>query len=106
MTTQEILVLAGAGFNAQQIAALNSLTGINQNSGQTATSSNQPASFALPTVTHNNLDSLSQQIAALTGSIQMGNILGSQQVPQVQSTDDILASIINPPMKESVPSNK
>ena len=104
MTTSEILVLAGAGFNAQQIAALNSLSGIQQNAVQTTVAQvNTPTLSTLPM---KNFDSLAQQISALTNTIQAGNILGSQQVPGVQSTDDILASIINPPMKENLPTNK
>jgi hypothetical protein len=39
-------------------------------------------------------------IQALTGTVQANAILNSTQPSQTETTDDILAAIINPPKKE------
>ncbi len=90
MTNDDILVLARAGFNAQQIAALNKVTPVATPVAQEAPPLGQTLQQSQP------LDTMSQQIAALTQAVQANAIAGTQQ-PKVQSTDDILAEIINPP---------
>lgn len=89
MTTKEILTLANAGFTAQQIAAMNS---INQGNPKTEMAQMYGGQVAgMP-----NLDAMSQQIASLTQAVQAGNMMNQTQ-PAAETTDDILAQIINSP---------
>ena len=84
-TTDDILVLAKAGFTAQQIGALNSLNNVGiQQPVQVA---QQPVQVAQPAQN----DMFSQIMAQL-----QTNAINATQQPQQQTTDDILASIINP----------
>lgn len=91
MTQNDILMLAKAGFTAQQIAALNQVNASPVMTQTTpATQGAQQLSPAQP------LDAMSQQIAALTQAVQANGILQTQQ-PKAQTADDVLAEIINPP---------
>lgn len=92
MTNQDILTLANAGFTAQQIAALNQVTPVAMPVEQQI---QQPAPHMQQQI-QQPLDAMSQQIAALTQAVQAGAIAGTSQ-PKVQTTDEILAEIINPP---------
>lgn len=83
-TNDDILVLARAGFTASQIGALNKVG---------ATPTTAPATA--PTPATGNNDMLNQ----ILGAIQTTAINATQQ-PQPQTTDDILAEIINPSVKE------
>lgn len=86
MTQNDILLLAKAGFTAQQILALGSV-----NSPQV-----QPQ--VQPPVQSDNGD-LIQTLKNLTGAIQATNLIGQQiQTVQPQSTDDIIAQMIAPPI--------
>ena len=87
MKTDDILALARAGFSAMQIAAL---------AAQPATPVATPV--ATPAATPANNDPYLTAILSLTSAVQANGILNSQQ-PAVQSTDDILASVINPTFK-------
>lgn len=78
-TNNDILTLAKAGFNAQQIAALGAVSTPVQNTQQASAQATAP-------------DPMAQAMA----SLQLQNLLNATQ-PQMQTTDDILASIINPP---------
>ncbi len=81
-TNDDILTLARAGFTAQQIGALNSVTPI-------------PTATVTPaTVTPANNDTLSQILTAI-----QTNAINATQQPAQPTTDDILAEIINPPTK-------
>ncbi len=75
-TNDDILTLARAGFTAQQIGALNSVN--------VAT----PVTPATPA----NSDTLSQILTAI-----QTNAINATEQPKPQTTDDILAEIINPP---------
>lgn len=81
MNNEDVLMLAKAGFTAQQIAAMHAVSsnGAGQQAGQQAS----------------QIDMINQQLAALTGAVQAGNIMG-MQATQPQTTDDILAEIIAP----------
>lgn len=105
MNQNDILTLARAGFTAEQIAAMNV---INQSTQQVVANPVQPVvtqpsqlSVTQPTIpimaqpSNNPLDQISQQIQQLTQSVQHGNIMTNNQ-PQPETVDDILASIINP----------
>ena len=76
MTREDILTLAKAGFTANQIAALNNV-------------GTQPA--PAPAAPAPAEDPLTQ----ILGALQVNAINATQQ-PAVQTTDDILAEIINP----------
>ena len=76
MTQNDILTLARAGFTAQQISALAQMQPVQQM---------QPIG-----------DPFAQQLAQLTQAIQANGILSAQQ-PKLETADDVLASIINPP---------
>lgn len=113
MVYNDILTLAKAGFTAQQIGALMQLgkgsqTTLSTQQTQTTlptqqtqtTLPTQQTQAALPGPTYNPYDSrmdyLTQQLTGLTQALQFGNIANQQQ-PPAETTDDILASIINPP---------
>lgn len=94
-TNNDILTLARAGFTANQISALNAV-------GATAPAPTphlvNPAPAGAMTAsapTYNANETLDKILSA----IQTSAINATQQ-PQPQTTDDILAEIINPPTKE------
>lgn len=99
MTVQEILTLAQAGFNAQQIAALNGTSNVQQTvpvnpvPGNNVQQNMYGTSMGMP---DNPLMALSNQIQQLNTNFQMAQIQQSS-LPAAQSTEDILAEIINPP---------
>lgn len=80
MNSNDVLVLAKAGFTAQQIAALNNVGAL------PVPQAAQTGAPVLPTVNNNQFD---------LGTLQQSLLLAAQQ-PPVQTTDDILASIIAP----------
>ena len=88
MTQQEILTLAKAGFTAQQIAALNQIQPASPEPAK------EPESAA---VNNQTVDQILGAINGLQQQIQASNLQHAQQPAQVQTTDSILASIINPP---------
>lgn len=86
MTQNDILILAKAGFTAQQIAALSVTT-------QAAPA--DPTAPAAPTAP-------TAQAAPLTydqfqHELQKMALLGAHQSGKVETADSVLASIINPP---------
>ena len=102
---EDILILAKAGFNAQQIAALNMVG--------TAAPAPEPAPAPAPEPTPApapeptpapapaapqgaTVDDVLKSVKDLTATMQNGFILGSQQ-PKPVTAEDILANIINPP---------
>lgn len=108
MTTQDILTLARAGFNAQQIAALSTLAGQPSPAPATAPSpatapTPTPATAPTPTPAtapaSDNVTAMLQKLGVLTDAIQANGLLNANQ-PKQQTTDDILAAIIAPPIKK------
>lgn len=86
MTQNDILILAKAGFTAQQIAALSATT------PAAPAAPTAPAAPAAPTA----------QAAPLTydqfqHELQKMALLGAHQSGKVETADSVLASIINPP---------
>lgn len=79
MKTEDILVMAKAGFTAQQIAAFNAVQNTSQS---TAAQTAQQAT--------------SDPMKTILEMMQLQNMVTATQ-PPAQTTDDILASIINPP---------
>ena len=76
----DVLTLARAGFNAQQIAVLMS---------NSASASAPVASAPV------GQDGLVQRLDTITQLLQTSNILGAVQ-PQPETVEDVFASIINP----------
>ena len=98
----DILTLSKAGFTAQQIAGLSMIanqptTPVVQQTVQ-APAVQAPAVQA-PTVQAPAVDPVLAELQKLTGLMQNGNIVGST-MPQPQTPEEILAEIINPPIKK------
>ena len=91
-TNEDILTLARAGFNASQISALNKInnTPVQAPPAQVQT----PVQVQTPP-TYNANDTLEKILSAI-----QTNAINQTQQPPVQTTDDILAEIINPPTRE------
>lgn len=108
MKIEDIIALAGAGFSKQDIIKIAS-------TGSIPTPTPAPAPIPTPTpapapapvpVPGNTQDVFNQRMGVLdnrldeiTRLIQVCN-LSNSQIPEPPTTDDMLASIINPPVKE------
>ena len=94
MKLDDIVVLAKAGYTAEQISKLASMG---------AEPQPQPAPEPQPQPTPepqpDPVEAMPAQLSQLTAAIQANGILGSTQ-PKQPTADDILASIIAPPRKE------
>lgn len=107
MNYEDIILLVKAGYTRDQIAAM-------QTPAQTAQAEPTPPAPAEPAQAApaeppappkpRGIEDLSQMLAAefakLNDAIVKANLQQAQQPPQ-ESVDDILASIINPPQKQS-----
>lgn len=97
---EDILILAKAGFNAQQIAALN-IVGAQQVTAPQPIQEvkpepqPQPIPESQPTST---IDDVLKSVEGLTKTFQNGFMLGATQ-PKPVTAEDILANIINPPQE-------
>lgn len=112
MKIEDIIALAGAGFSKQDIIKIAG-TGLIPTPAPapapilTPTPASAPASVPVPAqVPGNTQDVFNQRMGVLdnrldeiTRLIQVGN-LSNSQIPEPPTTDDMLASIINPPVKE------
>ena len=99
MNYEDIILLVKAGYTRDQIAAMQALA------PPTPPAPAEPP--APPTSAEpkpQGIEGLSQMLAAefakLNDAIVKANLQQAQQPPQ-ESVDDILASIINPPQKQS-----
>lgn len=101
---EDILILAKAGFNAQQIAALNQVGANVPAPAPAPTPTPDPAPAPTPEPTPattpdpapSTIDDVLKSVKDLTASFQNGFIMGAQQ-PKPVTAEDILANIINPP---------
>lgn len=108
MKIEDIISLAGAGFSKQdiiKIAGTVSAPAPVLAPIQTPTPAPAPASAPVQ-VQNNTQDMFNQRMGVLdnrldeiTKLIQVGN-LSNSQIPEPPTTGDMLASIINPPVKE------
>lgn len=104
---EDILVLAKAGFTAEQIAALNSV-GTAPAPTQPEAPAPAPAVPTQPeapapapaTAAPHSVDDVLAAISGLSASIQNANLLQAQIPTEQKTAETILASIINPPKKE------
>ena len=98
----DILTLSKAGFTAQQIAGLSMIANqpttpvVQQTVPAPAV---QAPAVQAPTVQAPAVDPVLAELQKLTGLMQNGNIVGST-MPQPQTPEEILAEIINPPIKK------
>lgn len=112
MKIEDIIALAGAGFSKQDIIKIAGTGSISTPAPapapiQTPTPASAPAPVPVPAqVPGNTQDVFNQRMGVLdnrldeiTRLIQVGN-LSNSQIPEPPTTDDMLASIINPPVKE------
>ncbi len=115
---EDILVLSKAGFTAQQIAGLSAMANNPAPEHappvvapvpvtQPVATQNVPASTPAPASTtapvatpaSQPVDPILAELQKLTGLVQNGNIAGSS-MPKPQTPEEILAEIINPPIKK------
>ena len=110
MKIEDIIALAGAGFSKQDIIKIAGTGSIPTPAPApilTPTPASAPAPVPVPAqVPGNTQDVFNQRMGVLdnrldeiTKLIQVGN-LSNSQIPEPPTTDDMLASIINPPVKE------
>lgn len=108
MKIEDIIALAGAGFSKQDIIKIAGTGSIPAPAPiLTPTPASAPAPVPVPAqVPGNTQDVFNQRMGVLdnrldeiTRLIQVGN-LSNSQIPEPPTTDDMLASIINPPVKE------
>ena len=106
---ENVLVLAKAGFTAQQIAGLSMLAGQPTQPAQPVqpaqpaqpvqpTQPVQPVQPVQPTQPVQPADPVLAELQKLTGLVQCSNIMNVNQ-PKVQTAEEILAEIINPAPK-------
>lgn len=106
MKIEDIIALAGAGFSKQDIIKIAGTVSAPA-STQAPAPASAPASASVPAqVPGNTQDVFNQRMGVLdnrldeiTKLIQVGN-LSNSQIPEPPTTNDMLASIINPPVKE------
>lgn len=110
MKIEDIIALAGAGFSKQDIIKIAGTGSIPTPAPAPAPApilTPTPASVPVPAqVPGNTQDVFNQRMGVLdnrldeiTRLIQAGN-LSNSQIPEPPTTDDMLASIINPTVKE------
>lgn len=102
MKIEDIIALAGAGFSKQDIIKIAG-TVSTPAPIQTPTPASAPASVSAPVpaqdVFNQRMGVLDNRLDEITKLIQVGN-LSNSQIPEPPTTEDMLASIINPPVKE------
>lgn len=108
MKIEDIIALAGAGFSKQDIIKIAGTVSAPAPAPiLTPTPASAPAPVPVPAqVPGNTQDVFNQRMGVLdnrldeiTRLIQVGN-LSNSQIPEPPTTNDMLASIINPPVKE------
>lgn len=101
MTNEDILTLAKAGFTAQQIAALSA---VQPKAEPVSVPTPEPVKAPEPAVPAPEPQTIEQVLAAVNGlnkNVQQALLAGSSQpAAAVETADQILANIINPPHKE------
>lgn len=104
MKIEDIIALAGAGFSKQdiiKIAGTVSAPAPIQTPTPASAPASAPVSAPVPAqdVFNQRMGALDNRLDEITKLIQVGN-LGNSQIPEPPTTEDMLASIINPPVKE------
>lgn len=106
MKIEDIIALAGAGFSKQDIIKIAGTVSAPAPAPapiQTPTPAPAPASVSAPVpaqdVFNQRMGVLDNRLDEITKLIQVGN-LSNSQIPEPPTTEDMLASIINPSVKE------
>lgn len=104
MKIEDIIALAGAGFSKQDIIKIAGTVSAPAPAPiQTPASApaSAPVSAPVPAqdVFNQRMGVLDNRLDEITKLIQVGN-LSNSQIPEPPTTEDMLASIINPPVKE------
>lgn len=106
MKIEDIIALAGAGFSKQDIIKIAGTVSTPSPAPapapiQTPTPAPAPVSVPVPAqdVFNQRMGVLDNRLDEITKLIQVGN-LSNSQIPEPPTTEDMLASIINPPVKE------
>lgn len=106
MKIEDIIALAGAGFSKQDIIKIAGTVSAPAPAPapiQTSAPASAPASVSAPVpaqdVFNQRMGVLDNRLDEITKLIQVGN-LSNSQIPEPPTTEDMLASIINPPVKE------
>lgn len=106
MKIEDIIALAGAGFSKQDIIKIAGTVSAPAPAPapiQTPTPASAPVPAQVPgntqDVFNQRMGVLDNRLDEITRLIQVGN-LSNSQIPEPPTTDDMLASIINPPVKE------
>ena len=106
MKIEDIIALAGAGFSKQDIIKIAGTVSAPvpiQTPTPASAPASAPASVSAPVpaqdVFNQRMGVLDNRLDEITKLIQVGN-LGNSQIPEPPTTEDMLASIINPPVKE------
>lgn len=108
MKIEDIIALAGAGFSKQDIIKIAGTVSAPAPTPapapiQTPTPASAPVSVSAPVpaqdVFNQCMGVLDNRLDEITKLIQVGN-LSNSQIPEPPTTEDMLASIINPPVKE------
>ena len=106
MKIEDIIALAGAGFSKQDIIKIAGSVSAPVPAPapiQTPPPASAPASVSAPVpaqdVFNQRMGVLDNRLDEITKLIQVGN-LSNSQIPEPPTTEDMLASIINPPVKE------
>lgn len=108
MKIEDIIALAGAGFSKQDIIKIAGTASAPVPAPapapiQTPTPASAPVSVSAPVpaqdVFNQRMGVLDSRLDEITKLIQVGN-LSNSQIPEPPTTEDMLASIINPPVKE------
>ena len=106
MKIEDIIALAGAGFSKQDITKIAGTGSIPTPTPAPAPAPIQtptPASVSAPVpaqdVFNQRMGVLDNRLDEITKLIQVGN-LSNSQIPEPPTTEDMVASIINPPVKE------
>lgn len=102
MKIEDIIALAGAGFSKQDIIKIAGTVSTPAPAPASAPAS-APAPVSVPVpaqdVFNQRMGVLDNRLDEITKLIQVGN-LSNSQIPEPPTTEDMLASIINPPVKE------
>lgn len=108
MKIEDIIALAGAGFSKQDIIKIAGTVSAPAPAPapiQTPTPASAPASAPVSApvpaqdVFNQRMGVLDNRLDEITKLIQVGN-LSNSQIPEPPTTEDMLAAIINPPVKE------
>lgn len=100
MKIEDIIALAGAGFSKQDIIKIAGTVSAPAPAPapiQTPTPASAPVSAPVPAqdVFNQRMGVLDNRLDEITKLIQVGN-LSNSQIPEPPTTEDMLASIINP----------